>query len=376
MMYIFTQRKKERFSSRLRSAYAVALAMAKYHDIAQAIQARIEHGDYRLRGFPSYADLVTELGVNSRTVTRALATLVDQGVLERQSTGRLSVRAQNETRERIVGVLMPDWPSTNIMQWCRLISELCQKRGWRLKPVIYNHWHDMAITESLRGMDGLFFISLGDDIPPAVVEQIRQSSTAVVVLEQDISSTGIPCLRYWNPNSIELLINHLIVLGHRRVACLNTQPSSNVIRERIAAWRLWSSAHGVQGPLIDEPVNLYEPAEIKALDVIRKLLAENRLDATALICTTPWLALGAMRAIVDTGRKLGRDIAVCSVEEWTGMAPVLCPSLTCLTPPPMEPLLQVCMDYFEQQDPHAWLGSVLVQPAAMKLFVGESTLGF
>ena len=72
------------------------------------------------------------------------------------------------------------------------------------------------------------------------------------------------------------------------------------------------------------------------------------------------------------GLKLGADVAITSVEEWVGLAPLLSPSVTCLQPPPMIPLLEVCLDYFAQHDKR-WMAPLLMQPTAMQLFIGESS---
>ncbi len=349
--------------------------MPKYVDIANAIRARVDHGDYRLRGFPSHAGLVDELGVNSRTVTKALSTLIKQGVLVRQRSGRVDVRDDHAPRVRHIGVLSPTYPSESNMTWHHQIHRACQDRGWVVKPVVYSHWHDTAITESLRGLDGLFFISKGDNFPKPVVDQIKAANTPVVALEQDTSAHDIPCLRYANPASISQLIEHLMACGHRRIACLNTQPDSSVIRERIQAWQLWTSAHGVQGPLIDSPVPIYDDAAIDAHRIVRDTVGKGALDATALVCTTFHIAIAAMRGVIDAGKRPGCDMGICSVEEWTGVAGMLPISLTCLQPPQIKPLLQVCLDYFAM-DEKQWMGPLLIQPASMELFVGESTLGF
>ncbi len=346
--------------------------MSKYAEIANAIHERVRHGDYRLRGFPSHAGLVAELGVNSRTVAKALSSLVDQGILVRHESGRIELAERSDSSVRHIGVISPPHPSENIMRWQRLIHDACHERGWVLKPIAYSHWHDMAITEALRGTDGLFFLSIGDDFPELVVEQIRSAQAPVVVLEQDMSAEGIPSVRYCNPNAVSQLMVHLKGQGYRRAACLNTQPMSRVIGDRIRAWQLWSSAQEIQGPVFDEPVPLFRDAAEHAHEVVSRLLRNKQLDADAIVCTTPYIAMGAMRAVVDAGLRPGADIGVASVEEWTGMVKLLSPSLTCLTPPPMMPVVQVCLDYFERSD-RQWIGPMLIEPASMELFEGEST---
>ncbi len=347
--------------------------MAKYEDIARTLKQRIRHGDYRLRGFPSHAGLVAELGVNSRTVTRALSALVKQGMLVRRETGRFDLPAERATLH--VGMLAPAYPSPEIARWHQQIDEGCAGRGWSFKAVPYTHWDDAAIVEAMRGLDGLFFLPTGDDFPEALLNQIKTAETPAVLLEEDASSYGIPCLRSANPASIQLLIEHLREQGHRRVACLNTQPLNNIIRARIEAWHLWASALGIEGPVINEPVNLFNSATRQAHTVVaRRIEQDGGLDATGIVCTTGAAAVGAMRALTDAGLTPGEDVAVCSAEDWAGAARYLTPSLTCLEYGSIRPLVQACLDYIERAG-REWLGPLLVEPAAMKLYIGESTTG-
>ena len=348
--------------------------MAKFERVAELLEQRIRHGDYRLGGFPSHSDLVSELCVNSRTMTKALMELVQRGVLVRKETGRVELPDQPPGSVLHVGVLSPAFPSAEFTQWYRLIDESCRRRGWMVKSISYTHWHDAAIGESMRGLDGLFFLSIGDDFPAPVLEQIATAATPVVVLEQDVSSHGIPSLRNANSSGMQLLAEHLQELGHVDVACLNTQPLSSVVRGRIEAWRLWSSAMGMQGRLIDEPVELYQSAATRAHQVVGDLLDRRALHATALVCTTSHAAVGAIRALADRGLRAGTDLAVCSADSMAGMAGLLTPSLTHAYTPSIAPLMQVCLDYFGRGG-RGWVGPLLIEPPTMKLQVGESTMG-
>ncbi len=345
--------------------------MAKYQDLANQIGERIRHGDYQLRGFPSHSGLVSELGVNPRTVKRALTSLVERGVLVRNKNGRFAL-PDRRCKAKNLGMLMPAWSSDVMTRWYRQIEHGCRSRGWSFRAVMYTHWHDPAITEGLRQLDGLFALPLGDDIPVALLEQFADARARTIVLEQDVSAHGVPCLRNDNPASVQMLINHLRQRGVARVHCLNAQPRNAVIRERIAAWRLWSAAHGVLGELQDEPVPLYEPQAPAARDLALDMLEHIVQPGEAILVTTGLAALGVLRAAIDRGRRPGHDLPVCAVEDSGGDASLFNPSLTCLVAPDVEPLLRVALDYIDGGD---WVETQLLQPPAMALTIGESTGG-
>ena len=344
--------------------------MAKYHDIAEAITQRIEHGDYRLRGFPSHAGLVAELGVDARTVSRAISSLIDRGLLVRRDTGRVEM-ASHETRALHLGLLMPPWPSAIILQWYRWIEQACQSRNWSLRTVVYTHWHDAAISEAVRGLDGQFVLSIGDNVPDALLNKWRDEASSLVVLEQDVSAHNIPCLRCHNPSAVQQLIEHLKDCGVKRVHCLNTQPDNSIIRELIDAWQLWTSANGIRGELVNDPVKPFEEAIEASVRLATPLIRDRVQPSDAVLGLTSAAAVGAVRAAATIGRPAGPDLPIVSVDDWAGRARWLTPSLTCLTPTNLNPLIQVCLDYMERGQ--EWVGPFLLQPPTMDLFTGEST---
>lgn len=46
-------------------------------------------------------------------------------------------------------------------------------------------------------------------------------------------------------------------------------------------------------------------------------------------------------------------------------------TMTSLVPPDTRPLIQRCLDYIEHADV-PWIGPMLVQPASLNLFIGQS----
>ena len=106
--------------------------MAKYHELVDKLAQRIRHGDYRLKGFPSHIDLVSEFGVNSRTMTKALQELVHAGLLVRTKAGRVVLAEGGEKTGLFIGLLVPVYPSPFMLMWHWLIDRLTRKRGWIL----------------------------------------------------------------------------------------------------------------------------------------------------------------------------------------------------------------------------------------------------
>jgi DNA-binding LacI/PurR family transcriptional regulator len=353
--------------------------MANFSEIAETIQARISHGDYRMQEFPSGKGLAVELGVDTRTVEKAMKHLARNGVLRRSETGRYEIDAVESAKELHLALLVPAFPSSYTLQLHQVLDRLASARGWKLRMVSYVHFRDPSVASSLRGFDGLFFMPGPDDaesndviLPAHIVKQIKESARPIVIFNVDTSPMGIPCIDNASPFGVRNLLDTLLPGGHRNVACVNTQPTNPIVRERIDQWRLWKQLHGIEGPLFDDPVKPYANAMRKARESLSAIIERGELDATAIFCTTGEAGLGVIRALGEHGIEPGRDVAVCAADDHAGAAAMLRPSLTCLTDPDIAPYVEVCLDWMGRRG--EWIGPLCIHPAEMPIFVGESTL--
>lgn len=346
--------------------------MLKYAKIAKTVARRIELGDYRLRQFPSVVQLARELGINPRTVTKAVDELIQQGVLERDAAGRVDIRRDPEQATMHLALLQPAYQSVTYSLMQRNVIRIAQGRGWQVKVVSYTHWHDPAIPSVLSGFDGVLLTPIAEDVPADVVRLIKSSKAPLAVFDQDLSSEGIPSLQFHESGGVAALLDPLIALGHRDVACLNTQPSDSVIRDRIDLWQLWTRLRRSSARLFEHHVQPYESPMARAHAVITDLLKRNDLRETAIFCTTGAAAVGVMRALTDHNLVVGKDFSVCSADDHGGEAPYMIPRLTCLQNPSWDPYLEVCLDWFSTRG-GPWVGPMCVRPSTTPVYTGEST---
>jgi DNA-binding LacI/PurR family transcriptional regulator len=335
--------------------------MAKYESICELIEKRIRLGDYALKELPAEERLASEVGVSRMTARRAVLRLVDKGLLVRKPNGRLVVNREphaGKTQPQLA-LLTPAFISPQFERWQTSLELAASKMQARLRKVDFVHWEDPVIFETFDGFDGVFLLAGSKAMPETVRNRMRDSQTPLIVLDADWSEHGIRS------------IDHLYEFGHRRIACLNTQPMHDVIRERIDHVLAWQEERGLQGRLINEPVL---PAMItieKAYDVMKKFLQARQPDFTAMVATTMAPAIGAMRAFHEAGIRVGQDVSVCAVND-EGMGRYLTPTLTSTQMPDPAPFLEVGLEWMLQRG-SGWTGSLLLQPANVSLFVGEST---
>lgn len=347
--------------------------MAKYAHVSDLLERRIRHGDYLLKEFPTDRQLSAEFEVDTRTARRAVAQLIDAGLLIRQRNGRPAVNAETATRRNLMRVafLSIAYPSPYVWRWQRALAQAAEERGAMFRPVSYVHPDDAVVQDTLEGFDGVFFGLFGQDPSPHLLRTFRRSGTPVVFLDADLSEYGLPSVWMASPGYTAHLLDHLASLGHVRVSCINTQQHNAVTDARVDAWRKWIRQDGRAGRLIDEPAAPFESPTEQAYRAALEALDSGGFGASALLCSTCAAAKGVYRACHERGIDVGRDIAICSSDDGAGEAPYFIPSLTALQDPDPTPYLSTCFDWMVRGGD--WEGPLLLQPREVPIFVGEST---
>ncbi|MBN1674852.1 MAG: substrate-binding domain-containing protein [Kiritimatiellae bacterium] len=349
------------------------MSRAKYLDTARLIRERLLRGDYALGEIPGERELAVQSGVSHMTARKAVQTLLDEGWLRRRGNGRLAPAAAEAKREAgmLVGFLAPAYVSGHTDRLRAALERCAAGRGVRVRPVDYVHWSDPVLGEAIASFDGTFLVPSSEAMPPHVIDRLRGRPRPLVSLELDLTAHGIPSLDLFPTASIDRLLDHLAALGHRHIVCLNTQPANPITQERIARWRFWCARQGVDGALIDEPVEPFHSALERAYTVMARRLKARAFAGTAIVAVTEAAALGAMRALRERGFRIGRDISIGAVND-EGLARYLNPTLTALQMPDPAPYLEFCLDWMAAGGGE-WAGPLLIQPSDVPLFKGEST---
>jgi len=302
------------------------------------------------------------------TARKAVMKLIEEGYLYRLPNGRLEIR--NRSSQPQVALLAPAHPSGETDEWNIALSKLSRKYKFMFKPVYYYHNDDPVIKSTVASFDCTFFL------PPApsagLVSELKKTGKPFFVLNSDWSSYGIPSIMIFPPLFVRKMLDHLASMGHRRIDCLNVQPCSGVISERISVWEKWLDEKGLGGKLINEPVKVYSDPYPAAYGLIDKLIRTGKFDSKAFFCITEPAAFAAMCAMIDHAIIPGKDVAVCVAG--TGAKPEsFRPSLTSMEQVPLEPFLQKCIRWIMKRK-QKWTGPLLMQPDNIEVAVRQSTL--
>jgi LacI family transcriptional regulator len=148
----------------------------------------------------------------------------------------------------------------------------------------------------------------------------------LVVVNREIP--GVPAVIIPSDDGMDQAVEHLVALGHHRVAYISGPAGTYSNRARRAAVRSAARRFDVQLTELG-PFEPFFNAGVRAGDL---LIAS---DATAGIAYNDLMALGVVQRLTERGVKVGRDISVVGFDDiW--LAPITQPALTTVHAPAPE----------------------------------------
>lgn len=156
-----------------------------------------------------------------------------------------------------------------------------------------------------RRVDGLI-LSCSDETDPRLSAIVSQLDIPVVLLDRELPVPRIHRLLVNHRQGLREAVEHLVKLGHRRVAYIGGPPVVRPSRERYEAYRAAATARGVW----DERLVALGPLTTEAGREAAIDLMTGSPAPTALIVADNRRAIGTLRAIHDRGLDIPRDLSL------------------------------------------------------------------
>jgi DNA-binding LacI/PurR family transcriptional regulator len=294
-------------------------------------------------------------------------------VLIRRPNGRLVINLHRGRSAVRAAFLAPAFASPFIRQIRLAIERQSHIMGLPVRSIDFAHYDDPIIGETLSHFDQVFVQGISTDAPNRVRKHITRAGCKAVAIETSLAEWGVPSLVLFPPDASRVLFDHLVERGHKRIDCLNTLPLVPGIEARIRYWRQWIDEHGIEGTLYNEPVQYYKSPMRWAHERVTALAKQGHLRRGAVFFTGETSGIGATRALLEAGVKVGRDVATCSLGG-DGFYEFLNPTMTVVEMPRPEPYLKKYLEWMKSSS-KSWRGAVLTTPRKPSLYVGESTGG-
>ncbi|HSE09421.1 MAG TPA: LacI family DNA-binding transcriptional regulator [Nocardioidaceae bacterium] len=276
---------------------------------------------------PRLQDVARQAGVSEATVSRVLNGKPGVGKETRlQVLTALDVlgyerpAALRSTSAGLVGLVVPELVNPIFPAFAQLIESALA--GHRYTPVLCtqtpggvteDEYVDMLLE---RGVAGIVFISgLHADLTadPARYHALLDRGLPIVLVNGTRPDLDVPCISTDDEGAVRTAVSHLAALGHTRFG-LAVGPGRFVpVERKVAGFRAAVGAdprlHGIEEYTLFS-VEGGHAAAARLLDA----------GATAIICGSDLMALGAIRAVRARGLDVPGDVSVVGYDDSPFMA--------------------------------------------------------
>ena len=205
-------------------------------------------------------------------------------------------------------MLIPDVQNDFFANIAKVLADLCRRAGLRLLLGITN---DDPATEEDE-IRGLLAARVGGILAtlsrqPTAASLTLLKTTVCVQLTGRIAAIPGTAVCLADEAGCREATEHLLDLGHRKIAYLGPSRTSGIGRDRLKGYRRAHEKIGAQ-PLADG-VEFAPPHQEEGISGTRRLLALADRP-TALLVASSELTLGALKAIQEAGLRIPEDVSL------------------------------------------------------------------
>jgi LacI family transcriptional regulator len=289
-------------------------------------------------------DVAERASVSAMTVSRvinhparvapATRARVEQAIHELGFVPNALARSLLRGRTHTIALLVSDISNPFFTQIARGVEDVAQRNGYTVifgnsdeSPEKERHYIQALLS---RRIDGLLIAPTGTASRPMLDLLIRHKNPFVLI---DRAIEGVPADMVIGDSvgGARMLTEHLLRLGHRRIALVNSAPEVPTARDRRSGYLQTLRTYGIEPR--QELIIVGQYTRESGYQAARKLLAlppEQR--PTAIFATNNFIGVGVIEALREAQLAVPEDIAVVCFDD-IELASALAPFLTVVAQP-------------------------------------------
>ncbi|OGV53329.1 MAG: hypothetical protein A2X45_17245 [Lentisphaerae bacterium GWF2_50_93] len=205
-------------------------------------------------------------------------------------------------KRKKVAIVVPDYPSSHTNMVTECLKKQAALEDFAFK-VVYVH-DETSLKESMKsaGFDAAVILPKKMPVDKEDIMFIKSLNVPVVILELNTEVINIDSVGTDNEYCGAIAANHLINLGHRRIAVLNAEPVVPVSQSRITGFLKQARLSGIEDALLlDCNTKPGENAAVKAYEKMKWIIEGRKLDFTGLFIDSDGSALGVKKLLREKG---------------------------------------------------------------------------
>jgi LacI family transcriptional regulator len=231
----------------------------------------------------------------------------------------------------LVGVLLPVAFDEYFARILHGIAEAAYERRLRLMlwPTRHEHAREVALLEELRGSTDGAILVLPEQSSEELVQARSDGYPLVVIDPLAPLDPAIPLVSAAHESGGEQAMQHLLDLGHRRIAAITGPPGWVATEQRRRAYRGTLEAAGIP---FDAGLELEADFDFEPGTQAAAVLLDLDPPPTAIFAFSDMIAVGAMRAARARGIGIPDEVSIVGFDD-SAYASVVQPALTTVRQP-------------------------------------------
>ncbi|RTE02846.1 LacI family DNA-binding transcriptional regulator [Paenibacillus whitsoniae] len=287
-------------------------------------------------------DIAEKAGVSAMTVSRVI-----------NNTGRISEDTRKRVRKvmeelnyipnsaarslvsqktNILSLLIADITNPFYTTLARGAEDAAKKAGYRLlfanSDENYAKEKDYVDMMLSTRVDGVLFAPTGD-LSVDNLNRLLQHQIPLVILDREVPGIEADIVLGDSKEGAKTLVEHLVSLGHRRIAMINGSPDVSTARLRYTGYR---EALVLSGLPMDDELVVHLGFRVFHEDAALDALLTLKDPPTAIFAANNLLAVGIIQSLRERGLQVPEDISVACFDD-IGPAEMINPFLTVAAQP-------------------------------------------
>lgn len=265
-------------------------------------------------------------GVSDKAKRKVMAVIDETGFRPNQIAKSLTNQKTN-----VIGIVMPG-VNNYFSDRIDAINKVCKQRGYSL--MITANYKDSNSTQEDIDNFNLLFEKRVDGIiyfPTNVMQEHKDviskilKKIPIVITDKELRDLKLPCVVQDFIGPTKEVMNHLIELGHKRIAFIKglSYDLPNMERQQTYEQILADSGIPIDDSLIEEAAYSVE----SGYDSMNRILERVSVPPTAVLAGNDHMAIGAIKALKENGYKIPGDVSVIGYDD-IEFAKYISPSLT------------------------------------------------
>jgi LacI family transcriptional regulator len=300
---------------------------------------------------PTVRDVARLAGVSAMTVSRAVngqpgvsaetRQRIEAAIAELNYAPSKVANSLISSRTGLIGMIVPDVSNPFFAPVVHGAETTARKAGYRL--LLCNSESDLRLERDYisdlvgHRVEGLLVAPVGDG-SRANLERLIGGSFPLVLLDRSIEGVDCDSVTLDNLDAARRLVDHLLDVGHTRIAFVTDANDVSTGRQRLAGYRAALAARGIA---FDEDLVFHTTADQMGGYRAAQLILALKQRPSVIFTVNNMTAVGVMQALRQANLRVPHDISLVCFDDVPHLA-VISPFLTVIDQP-AETMAQMAM---------------------------------